>query len=363
MKKILSAVFLLLSLFSAVFSIEIKHIREFTLLQDEKTFISTPGSFFVTEDDMFFVIDKKASDIKIFDADGKLVNVFGKKGLGPNEFILPFVSAYKKPIVALADTGRRRFFIYKRTGRINLEFEKWCLNLDMPHDIALMNNGKFLVAGSKLDGSGKWQNLYIYDCEKNESDFLLNLAMSYGYASDNEFEKDFINKLEYIGAFQHCDWMGDSIYQVWTGDIKINKIDIKTRGVTSFGKKTGNYVKPYVTPEIKKAYFTKQPKVILEARSKMSYVMDIFILNSKKVVLVYAGPLKKNKGINVMLQLYTEFGEFIKEVELLLNAKASTSYELYFYFKRDKGLLYVMDTETSEEFDQLFNVHKYRLEE
>ena len=214
MKKILSAVFLLLSLFSAVFSIEIKHIREFALFQDEKTFISIPGSFFVTEDDMLFLIDKKASNIKIFDADGKLVNVFGKKGLGPDEFILPLVSAYKKPFVALADTGRRRFFLYKKTGKHNLEFVKWCLNLDMPHDIALMNDGKFLVAGSKLDENGKWQNLYIYDCEKNECDFLLNLAMSYGYKSDNDFEKDFSNKLEYIGAIQYCDWVDDNIYQV-----------------------------------------------------------------------------------------------------------------------------------------------------
>ena len=276
MKKILSAVFLLLSLFSAVFSIEIKHIREFALFQDEKTFISIPGSFFVTEDDMLFLIDKKASNIKIFDADGKLVNVFGKKGLGPDEFILPLVSAYKKPFVALADTGRRRFFLYKKTGKHNLEFVKWCLNLDMPHDIALMNDGKFLVAGSKLDENGKWQNLYIYDCEKNECDFLLNLAMSYGYKSDNDFEKDFSNKLEYIGAIQYCDWVDDNIYQVWTGDININKINIKTRELTSFGKKTENYVPPYVTPEIKKAYFSKQPKVILDARSRMSYVMDIF---------------------------------------------------------------------------------------
>ena len=81
------------------------------------------------------------------------------------------------------------------------------------------------------------------------------------------------------------------------------------------------------------------------------------------MALIYVGPLKKNKGINVMLQLYTGSGGFIKEVELLLNAKASTSYELHFYFKRDKSLLYVMDTRTSEEFDQVFNVHVYRLEE
>ena len=362
MKKLLFTVFLFYLLFSEVFSIDIKHVRKFTLFQDETRFISTPASFFVTEDNMVFVLDKKASNIKVFDSNGHLVNIIGKKGLGPDEFILPFVCTYKKPTVVLADTGRRRFFVYKRTGKSNLEFEKWCLNLDMPQDIVLMNDGKLLVAGSKLDKNGKWQNLYIYDCDNNECDFLLNLPMSYGYRSDSEFYKDFSTKLEYIGAAQFCDWMDDCIYHAWTGEIKINKINIKTGKLTSFGKKTGNYFPPYVTPQIKKAYFDKQPKVILEARSRMSYVMDLFTLDSKNVALVYVGPLKKNKGINVMLQFYSDSGQFIEEVELLLNAKAATSYELYFYFKREQGLLYVMDTETSEQFDQAFNVHEFRVE-
>lgn len=362
MRKILPVAFLFFCLYSTAFSIEIKHIREFTLFQDEDTFISTPGSFFVTEDNMLFVLDKKASNIKIFDENGKLVNVFGKKGLGPNEFILPIASTYKKPYIFLVDNGRRRILIYKRTGASNLEFVKWCLNLDMPDDIDFMDNGKLLAAGAKMDKNGEWQNLYIYDYEKNKCDFLLSHAASYGYKSESEFKRDFYDTLEYIGAAQYCDWIGDTIYHAWTGNIKINKIDIKTREVTSFGKKTGNYISPYVTPEIRKAFSYKQPKVILEAWSKMSYVMNVFALNSKKVALVYVGPLKKNKGVNVMLQLYSSAGDFIEEVELL-HAKASTSYELFFYFKRDKGILYVMDTGTSETFDQVFYVHEYRLEE
>ena len=362
MRRILLVVFLFFCLFSAAFSIEIKHTREFTLFQDENTFISAPGSFFVTEDNMLFVLDKKASDIKIFDENGKLVNVFGKKGMGPDEFILPYVSTYKKPYVALVDTRRRRFFIYKRSGVGNLEFEKLCLNLDVPNDIDFMDNGKFLVAGAKQDKSGKWQNLYIYDCEKNECVFLLSHAASYGYKSESEFKRDFDNTLENIDTNQYCDWIDNTVYHVWTGDIRINKIDIKTKEVTSFGKKTENYTAPYVSSGIRKAFLDKQPKVILEAWSKMSYVRDVFALNSKKVGLVYVGPLKKKKGVNVMLQLYSSAGDFIGEVELL-QAKASNSYELFFYFKRDKGLLYVMDTGTSEEFDQTFYVHEYLIEE
>ena len=95
----------------------------------------------------------------------------------------------------------------------------------------------------------------------------------------------------------------------------------------------------------------------------MSYVMDLFTINSKSLALVYVGPLKKNNGINIMLQFYTGTGDFIKEVELLLNSKAGTSYELFFYFQKDNNLYYIMETETSDQFDQVFNVYEYRVEE
>lgn len=363
MKKIILYGFLFFYLLSSLASIDIKLIRKFTLEQDEKNFLIRPGSFLVTEDSMIFIIDCRAPNIKIFDNDGKLANVFGRKGLGPDEFIMPFYSAYQKPFIGIADFGRRRYFVYKRNGKSNMELKQTCLNQDMPTDIDFLNKGKFLVAGNKMDNNGKWQGLYIYDCDNNKCEFLLNHAKSYGYQSESDFQRDFYAELEYIGANQYIDWVGDTIYHTWTGDIKINKIDIKTKRITSFGKKTGNYVQPYSTPELIQAHLEKKRDYILSTRSKMTYVMDIFIINSKTVGLVYVGPLKKNNGLNVMLQFYTVAGEFIKEVEVLLNSKAGTSYELFFYFKKDANLYYVLETETSEEFDQVFNVYEYRITE
>lgn len=363
MKKMVIYVFLFLYLFLSISAIEIKLLRKFTLEQDENNFLIRPGSFIVTEDSMIFVIDSRASNIKIFDSNSKLANVFGRKGLGPNEFITPFYSAYQKPFLIISDFGRRRYFIYSRLGKSSLELKQYCLNQDMPRDIAFLSDGKLLVAGNKMDENSKWQGLYIYDCEKNKSDFLLNHAMSYGYRSESDFQKKFYDELEYIGSDQYIDFLGDTIYQVWTGDIKINMIDIKTRKVTSFGKRTENFVPPYATPELIGAHLEKKADFILSTRSKMTYVRDIFITNSKTVGLTYVGPLKKNNGVNVMLQFYTVAGEFIKEVELLLNSKAGTSYELFFYFKKDDNMYYIMETETSEKYDQVFNVYEYRITE
>ncbi len=363
MKKTVICVFLFFYLLPLLSAIEIKLLRKFTLAQDEKNFLITPGTFFVTEDSMIFVIDWRASDIKIFDTDGKLANVFGRKGLGPNEFVMPFHSAYQKPFLALGDRGRKRFFIYKRSGKSGLELVKCCLNQDRAEDMIFMNDGKLLIVGNKLDKNGKWQNLYIYDCDSNKSDFLLSHAITYGYQSESDFQKDFYEELQYLAGNQYIDLVGDTLYQNWTGNIKINKINIKSSEVTSFGKKTGNYIQPYVTTELKQGYLEKQPNVINKIMSKMSYVMDLFIINSKIVALAYVTPLKKNNGINVMMQFYKDSGEFIKEVELLVNAKAAILYDLRFYFKKDDNLYYVMETETSEEFDQVFNVYEYRIVE
>jgi len=66
--------------------------------------------------------------------------------------------------------------------------------------------------------------------------------------------------------------------------------------------------------------------------------------------------------MQVMLQLYSNNGEFIEEFELMYS-KANLSNELFSYFNKDKNLLYIMDTETSETFDQFHKIHEYRIEE
>lgn len=45
------------------------------------------------------------------------------------------------------------------------------------------------------------------------------------------------------------------------------------------------------------------------------------------------GPLKKNKNLNVMLQIYKSSGEFINEFELL-NAQASNYNDIHYFLKK-----------------------------
>ncbi|UCH96058.1 MAG: hypothetical protein JSV88_04190 [Candidatus Aminicenantes bacterium] len=362
MKKIISLFILLYCLCYSLSAIEIKQLREITLSHDQDAFIEKPGSFIVTVDGMFIVFDSKASNIKVYDGTGKLVNIFGRKGLGPDEFVQPYLSAYKEPFIVIGDFGRKTFFIYKRFGKNSFKIVQKLFLRVMCYDLHFIDDAKLLIAGYKVGKDRKEYNLYEYDFKNQNYEFILTSESSYGLESHKVYLKKYSDRIRYIGGLQYCDFAEDSIYLVWTGDLKIIKVDRKTKKYTFFGQKTGNYVQPYITPEIRKAYHERNHRLLYKFDNDMSYVKDIFVLTSEKVGVVYVGPLKKDKGISVMLQLYTVNGAFISEFKVL-NSNASHQFEIFSFFIKDKNLLYIMDTYTSKEFDQFYKIHEFRIEE
>ena len=361
MKRISVVLFVLFCIVFSLSAIEIESLRKITLSQTDETFIQKAGSFIVTADEKLLVFDTKAGNIKTFDLNGKLVKIFGRKGMGPNEFVTPFSSSYKKPYVVFSDFGRRSVFIYKQT-RGDFEFVHKYICPGMGFEFRLIDDGKLMIAGYKVDENRKEYHLYEYDYKNDKYEFILPTEISYGFESFKLFRKAYVEEIAYIGPFQYFDFTDSSIYFVWEGDIDIIKINRRTRAVTSFGKRTANYFKPYITPEIRRAYDRRKDKLIDKLIKRMSYVTDIFALNSGKIGLVYVGPLGKNNGLNVMLQIYKPNGQFIMEFEVL-NAKGDYHSDLDFYFNKDKNLFYIMDRETSKEFDQFYKVHEYRIVE
>jgi hypothetical protein len=362
MNKIIITI-LLLSCFFPLWleSVEVKALRKITLSQDNEIIIEKANSFIVTVDKRILVVDSKAANIKIFDMTGKRVKVFGRKGMGPDEFVRPRWSTYLEPFVSIMDYGRNMIFIYKRSGLENFEFIHKFLNLNLGYDFCFLDDQNLLVAGEKFDKNRRLYSLYEYNFKKDKYDFILPSNVAYGYTSIKQFMKDFYDNLPHIGAFQFFDVSDDSIFFVWTGDIKVIKIDRKTRKLTYFGNKTKNFIKPTSTPAIERAFKQRDHRLIYKLRRQMSYVRHVFVSNNRHVGVVYVGPFRDNILI-VTLLLYTTGGEFLKEFELL-NAKASHHYEIYFYFSKNDNLFYILDTETSKEFDQLYKIHEYRIEE
>ncbi len=341
-------------------AVEVKPVRQFKLQQKGDDFIRKPGSFIVTPENTILVFDSKGSNIKVFNNDGQLKKIFGRKGLGPNEFVKPYFSAYREPFFAVSDYGLRRYLIYKRTSEDNFEFVRKPLLLEMPDDFHFLDNDTFLACAYKTANDGKSYNLLTYNTKSNKYRYLLPTEVSYGFSSRGKFEKEYAERLAYIGLPQFCDFSPDSFYFVWTCDINIFKINRKTGKIKYFGQKSRNFVPPYLTPEMRRAYDRRDNKLIYKLRLKMSYIRDIFVLDSGLVGIMYVGPLKKNNGLNVTLQMYSPDGDFLGEFEVL-NAKASHHYDIYFYVDKAKNQLYILDGETSEDFEQYYRVHQYTI--
>ena len=352
----------LLYFFTSLVAIEIKPLREIKLSEDEETFLKWPRSFIVTEDDMFFIFDSKASNIKIYNAAGKLLKIFGRHGMGPNEFIKPSLSSYKEPYLAIGDYGRKTIFIYKRKSRDSLEFIRKFFCLGMANDIHLVDDNKLLICGYKEATNRKKYKLYEYDFINNHYQYILANEIAYGYKSYQKFRHDYLDRISYIGAVHYFDYTNDYIYLVWKGDLKIIKIDRRTKKYDDFGHKTENFVKPQVTPEIRKAYDERKNRLIYQLRKEMSFVKDIFVLKSNNIGVIYVGPFKKDKQGWVVLQVYSGEGIFVKELKVI-KVSASIHNEVFSYFMKNKNLLYIMDTETSEKFDQFHKIYEFRIEE
>jgi hypothetical protein len=361
MKRIVLLIAILFCLGSYLRAMEIKPQQGIALDHENEVFIKRPGSFIVTDDDQFFIFDSKASNIKIYNTAGKLVRVFGRSGMGPDEFLKPYLSAYKEPFILIGDFGRNTLFIYKRVKRDNLIFFKRIFFLDMGGDIQFSDNNKILVSGYKRDKSGKAYQLYEYDFIKNNYDFILTSENAYGFDSYKKYRKEYLERLSYIGLFQYLDYSKEYIYLAWEGDIRINKVDRKSKNYITFGHRTKNFVKPYLTPEIKKAYDERKHLLIYQLNEPMSYVRDLFVLSSGKVGLVYFGPYNPKTGMAVWLQLYSANGEFLKEIKVM-DARSPYHYDMFSYFRKEKNCLYILDAEITESFDQFHTIYSFRIE-
>jgi len=365
---IMNRIILLLILLSFIYpaswlnAVELKSLKSIQLKRHDNIFIEKADSFIVTEDKRILVTDSKAANIKIFDMNGNRVSIFGRRGVGPNEFLRPRLSDYNAPYVAIMDFGRKSVFLYKRLAGDRFEFADKFLCLDMANDFHLIDSNTIMITTDTLDSKGDLCSLHTYNFKENKYDYILPSMIAYGYTSKKKHLKDHDGRLSYIGASRTFDVSEESIFFAWTAEINIFKINRKTKRIEKkFGRYTENFVKPGYTPEIKRAFHQHDHRMIYKLQRKMSYVRDVFV-SEGNVGIVYVGPFTEDNRLSVMLQLYTKGGEFLKETRLLY-AQASHHYEVYFYFNKFDNTYYILDTETSDKFDQFYKIYPYKLEE
>jgi len=366
MKKLVLFYTIFLLCINYSFSLNIKKGNSFTLEHKNEKFIRIPGSFFITDDDYIYITDRKEGNLKIFDIKGSFIKSVWRKGLGPNEFVSPHMITDYQSQILVADLQGRSLCVFNRDSKNILSLKYKIFFITLATDFHFINSHEVLISGriinannSKIESYG----LFKYNFKTSKYDYIIPSNVCYGYKTQKEFDKGFISKMIYIGILSFLCVTDSDIFFVYTGDLNILKFNRTSKNISFFGKKTSNYTKPYVSPELINAYsrFDRNNTFREKIRRTMSFVLDLFAINDREIGLIYSRFKEDDNTIDLFLQVYDSSGTFIKEF-LFMNTRAFGRDELFFYYKKYNNLLYILETKTDDDFEQFHVISIYKIE-
>lgn len=131
-----------------------KLVEEIELQQNSKVIIGSVRDF-ILDNNLIYIVDSKASNIKIYNLNGAIIKIIGNKGTGPGEFQFPYAIDIDEEKIYITDIVNRRLNIFDKQ---KLTFNKSFYILD-GRTIRVINNKIFL---SYVDLVNK-KSLHIYD--------------------------------------------------------------------------------------------------------------------------------------------------------------------------------------------------------
>jgi hypothetical protein len=338
-------------------AVELKLIDTVTLAPGEgDNLLVSVAPFAVTEDGLYLVPDHRAGDIKVYDMKGRLVRRVGRKGFGPNELVEPRESDYLGGYYVVLDMGRRQFTLYQRDKKSFLKEIKQLRSIYMGNDVSMMTCDNVLIEGYIPGKDETHWKCYTYDFNTGKYNYLVSLATFYGFSSYKEYQKS-RKDMDTIGSSGYCDWWGDYAYLVWRGNLKIFKINMKTKEMVTFGKKTENYRQPMATERKRKALRERNLQVLGEESGKISNIIGLYT-NKNYLLLMYNKPRVKGEEVNSrMLQFYTLDGTFINELQIT----HGTGCVLFLSKDKNDDILYMIRPGENYDVDETHLACRFRI--
>lgn len=322
-------------------------------LSQDKDILQLPVSFCVLDNGFFFIPDFKAGNIKIYNKEGRLDQVFGQNGFGPGEFLKPGFCDYEKPYLALFDSGKRELFVYKVKDGMEFEIIKERIFLSIGYDLRIRGE-KILISGYKTGAQQREYDLYIYNMRHDQMRLLLPSERKYGFSSYRKYKVAYRQKIAPIGIMGFCDWLGDDAVFVWEGDLKIMKVNTSNQHIHFFKENKDCFRKPIVTKKLLTGFRSVQIKKIQEELSSRSFVSDIFV-SDNITGIIYTRICNNTKKQQTAVQFYQSDGQYISE-QLLTDRLNNKS-----YFDKEKKFLYLLTLSFAQDLEYDFEIMKFCL--
>lgn len=286
-----------------------------SLINDSEHFLQLPGDFCLSPDGAHIIVpDIKAGDIKIFSyASGRLVKVVGRRGVGPDELLMPCKCANDERYLSLLDMGRRRYFLYEFVKPVGLKRVDEGMPVELGIDCCFEKDG-LVIAAEIYDKQGKIYDAYRVNLNDKSIKYLLPSEVKYGYASQKEFKAAMQgHDILPIGIQGYCDVYDGYLYYAWMGNLRIIRVNTGTGEISTFGQKTQNYIRPQASNRLASAYAEQDKKLYREERRKLILIDDINVSMSY-IILSYMKPdVDLDRRIR-MLQFYGHDQKLLAEI-------------------------------------------------
>jgi hypothetical protein len=345
-------VVIILGYVSIVKGVTLKLEKKIQIKEDKKAMILSFAQFTIGKNDEIILPDVKTSDIKIFNSKGHYLYSIGRKGYGPGEFISPYACFGNKTSLWISDF---RSLKITQLNLVNNKFKyfKEIKLLSFCTDLKVINDTIY-IAGY-INATTSDYSFYSKSLKNTRSTkYLIPRSLKYG---KNLYNKDHYSMYNLFGSF---DIYKNYVFFVWPADLRIIRLDLTNKSTMIFGKRTNNYIKPFVSEKLIKAYKKRNAKLIDQTKKSVSFIAGVFA-SHKYLGLIYRGIYcESTNNYPVYVQFYTHDGKFIKE-SVLDKAFALTNIAKQFYFSLQKSKLYYLNIiENEDDYDYEILVYKLK---
>lgn len=310
------------------------------------------GMIAMTEDEWIIATDPLDSNIKLFDSSGRFIKSWGRKGQGPGEFQNIGVPDYRNPFLTIPDPGRGGVHIFERKNKEDFERIAQPANIPVTSPLRRVMNyqGQMIVDEVARDKNEEAYHLYLKNLTSPQSSLVMPWAIRYGMKPGSDYMQKHLAHAAQLGlGMSYFDLVGDDVFYVWEGELRIIRINLKSRTWSFFGKETANFVRPRLI-----GARSRRP-----ADDKFSRIWGIFA-DKEKVLLFYANPNPDFKRLKVFFQVYDLDGTFLGELPFADSAEMVDV--IRYAYHRESGSILVPETVIDETGTKIrYYIKKYQI--